>query len=919
MRNTLTCSGKPNLEMSDHLLGEGPEDELLADIFGAAINPSGFEVKGYQIENEIDRGGMGIVYRARQLHPEREVALKVMLPQHAYDETMRKRFFREIRAMASLDHGGILPIYEVGEADQMPFFSMKLAEGGSLAELLQRHSEGLSPSEAVTLVKAVALALHHAHQKGVLHRDIKPGNLLFGKSGRIYVSDFGVAKLAETDLWGLTRTENFVGTPDYIPPELIEKADESTMAGDIYSLGAVFYECLTGRKPFQGAKNLASHLRAVLEEPVVAPSRYRSKIPKDLETICLKTLAKNPAERYSSADEFAKDLSRWERGLPVVARPLNLVQRSWRFVKRNAVLSISTFLLATILATSAGVVFTQRAEARKKDRLRLFSLHVQQARTERLLGKPGFRQKVLSHLAQAKEIGSSPQIMDEAIAALATPDFIKIETGLVNEDEDEKLAASFPDRQGIERVFEENETAVALARDGLGRVTLWPAGKDSPIRVWVPSEGDRIVCEFLPDGGGLLVAGHEMGLARYDLKTGAFLERLPEPPGRITEIIISPQGSKVAVGGHFGIGVIDRKTFAWDWLHKDPPLRCEPTWSQDGTLLVAALGDQKEVKAFVAANGKEHYTFRTTGWAESMALDPFGRYAVVSSDDKRVSVFDLNKRKPLAQLSGAATFMQFCENGSRLKIGGANGRYSLWSFESPLGYYAWLSSFPSESSLTFRKASLSPDHRWLLLVFNECLQIYSVEERKLMSYYATNHQRIDSPAGAWWLPEKSGRILLQVPGAWDVLEVLDDGSIRYEKPSPKRVPGVKIVDINSAGDWRVNVLDENGQIEGEIWEKGKAAARALTVQEEELSLPQTQGSSKLYHARILENNLIEVRSKSGRVFHLTFPEGASVKHLFFLDDKERLVCVGYNNQLVEWNLREIRRHLKEIGLHSSDW
>ena len=276
---------------------------FLLDAFADAIEPEGFQIEGYELLKEIDRGGMGIIYLARQHQPDREVALKVMLPKYVGEEEMQERFQREAQAMAALDHPGILPIYEVGTSNSFPFFSMKLARGGSLAEKLEKHP--VNPREAAALMQKMAEAVHHAHQRGVLHRDLKPGNFLFDSKGQVFVSDFGVAKGLDNIEADITRTAAIVGTPHYISPEIASGASKATIASDIYSLGAVFYQCLSGSKPFGEHENLASHLRAVVDDSLVSPRHHIKGIPRDLETICLKALEKTPNKRYSSAASLA--------------------------------------------------------------------------------------------------------------------------------------------------------------------------------------------------------------------------------------------------------------------------------------------------------------------------------------------------------------------------------------------------------------------------------------------------------------------------------------------------------------------------------------------------------------------------------------------------------------------------------------
>lgn len=906
------------------------EHDFLGDVFGDAINESGFQVEGYELLGEIDRGGMGSVYHARQDNPDREVALKVMLPQLAFDKQMRARFFREIKAMASLDHPGILPIYEVGEADKMPFFSMKLALGGSLADRLQTYPEGFELPEVVEMIREIAMALHHAHQKGVLHRDIKPANLLFGARGRIYVSDFGVAKLEDQSLMSLTQTQNFVGTPDYIPPELVEDPSNSTIAGDIFSLGAVFYECLTGKKIYGESKSLASHLRTVTQDPVTPPSRIAEKIPKDLETICLKALDRNPGKRYSSAEEFANDLARWQQGLAVLARPLNLGQRAIRYIRRNALVSAATAIVLLILLIAGAILLNQRFEAQKADRMRVFSSMIEQARAERYLGKQGFRPKALKLLQDADAIADSPKILDEGIAVLNKPDLITttrpLEEGAATISQ-ELVPPSGDSRMRVELRWPGGE----LRAEPSGRLLMYPAGQEQPCRIWNPVAGGRIIAEYLPHRDALIIAGSENELALYSADNGELLrtlsidkgdyevrsydEREFSPLVQLSFFSLAPSGRKLALGGGFGVGVLDIETLSWSWWKRRGQLRFPPAWSEKEDLLAVALGEEKGVLVIDAEDGQASRAFETTGWAESVVLQRDGDYLAVACDDGLVYVFDLYQSQPLARLRLNAVSLRCCTEEDFLEITLRDGTRSYWDYRRPIGFHYWTGAISSITNLTFFNASLSPDGRWLLLVYNECLQVYSVEERKRTGFYATNHQRIDSTAGAWWLPDEEGAILLQVPGAWDVLRVSDEGKIVFEGPSDRRLPGARIVKIEPTGDWLVDVLDEDGVTQREIWQDGDAnrARPAERLEESEVRGLQNLSRSSRYRAEILRDGLIRVTTQANERFHLTPPEKTPIKFILFLPDGERLFCASYDNQLFEWDLAELRRELPRFG------
>jgi tRNA A-37 threonylcarbamoyl transferase component Bud32 len=310
----------------------------------------------YEILEEIARGGMGVVYKARQLRLNRVVALKMILAGRLASEADVARFRQEAEAAAHLDHSNILPIYEVGEHQGQHFFSMKLIEGGSLAA---RTAElAARPRDAAALAARLARAVHFAHQRGVLHRDLKPANVLLDPDGTPYVADFGLAKRTEGDS-GLTRTGAVVGTPSYISPEQARAEKQLTTAADVYSLGAILYELLSGQPPFRGGTALDTILQVLDREPD-DPRALNPRADRDLSAIALKCLQKAPEHRYESAAALAEDLERWLNGEPTRARPPSLAGQAWRWLKRNAaaaagVVALGTAAgLAAILALFAG-------------------------------------------------------------------------------------------------------------------------------------------------------------------------------------------------------------------------------------------------------------------------------------------------------------------------------------------------------------------------------------------------------------------------------------------------------------------------------------------------------------------------------------------------------------------------------------
>jgi hypothetical protein len=290
----------------------------------------------YELLEEIDRGGMGVVYKARQISLNRMVALKMILAGEFASPEDVERFHREAEAAANLDHRNIVPIYEVGEYQGQHYFSMKLIQGSSLV----CNSRSLPARRVAEIVAKVARAVHHAHQRGILHRDLKPGNILLDTQAQPHVTDFGLAKRVHGDV-GHTRTGIIVGTPSYMPPEQARSEKMLTTGADVYSLGAILYELLTGRPPFRADTPLDTILQVLGRDPE-PPRKVQPCVDRDLETICLKCLHKEASQRYGSAEALAEDLERWLRHEPIAARRTGPFERLWRWCRRNPLITAAT-------------------------------------------------------------------------------------------------------------------------------------------------------------------------------------------------------------------------------------------------------------------------------------------------------------------------------------------------------------------------------------------------------------------------------------------------------------------------------------------------------------------------------------------------------------------------------------------------
>ena len=296
----------------------------------------------YELLEEIGRGGQGVVYRAHQKSLNRTVALKVIGLGHWATEAHLKRFRREAEAAASLEHPCIVPIYEVGERDAQCYFSMKFIEGGQLDEVVKRTP--MSIARAVELIAKVARTVHYAHEHGILHRDIKPGNILLDAKGEPLLTDFGLARLVEAEST-ITGTLEVMGTPSYMAPE--QAAGETrklTSATDVYGLGAVLYQLLTGQPPFAGGTTYET-IRLLRDTEPRSPRLLNPKVDRDLSAICLKCLEKDPKRRYSSAVALAEDLEHWLKHEPIRAKRTGFFTHSRKWVRRNPAIAVLVTLL----------------------------------------------------------------------------------------------------------------------------------------------------------------------------------------------------------------------------------------------------------------------------------------------------------------------------------------------------------------------------------------------------------------------------------------------------------------------------------------------------------------------------------------------------------------------------------------------
>lgn len=545
----------------------------------------------YEILGEISRGAMGVVVRARQLSLNRVVAVKLMLDAALASPAMVQRFQTEAEATARLDHPHIVRIYEVGEHQGRHFLSMELVEGGTLADRLV--SPGKEARAAlVSMMSKVARAVHHAHQRGILHRDLKPANILLDAAGEPRVTDFGLAKLADvrgSDL--ATHAGAVLGTPAYMAPEQAEgRSSELTTATDVYGLGAVLFHCLSGRPPFQASSVMETLKSVVDREPSFSDRDPVVCADRDLQTVCLKCLSKDPGARYSSALALAEELERWMNHEPVLARPATPFERLQRTCRRHPAVAFLSAAVALLLVTVSLVSVmawirirqeqraTQAAAQGTEQRLYITSLAL--ARSSRQAAQPGWRSEALDALSKAALIKPGPEVRGELLSALVGVDARSLPLPSIALQSASPLYPDLPRQRFLVR--EDDAVSARALTDGheLTRLTRFPHPQSRLERfTGVSPDGRWMAARF--DDGSLQLRKFSTAVFFYDLsRLGRYAE------GRVA---FHPDSHRLAY-------LQERRLVRVGWLtnlfnHVDISVDDEVTrlaWSSDGVYLALA-------------------------------------------------------------------------------------------------------------------------------------------------------------------------------------------------------------------------------------------------------------------------------------------------------------------------------------------
>ena len=600
-------------------------------------------VPGYEIEGELGRGGMGVVYKARHLRLGRVVALKMLVGGQFADRAQRERFRAEAEAVARLQHPNIVQLFEAGECDAggepRPYFTLEFVEGGSLAERLAGRP--LPPAQAAGWLQSLAGAVHYAHTQGVIHRDLKPANVLLTRDGRPKVCDFGVARLL-SDSGRKTVSGMILGTAEYMAPEQAEGRGAAGPAADVYALGVILYEMLAGRPPFKGATTLDTLAQHRTQEPVPV-RRLQPSVPRDLETVCLKCLEKEPGRRYPSALDLAEDLRRFLDQKPVKARGVSAAGRLGRWARRNRSVAAALGVIALLLI---GVAIASSLAALRFERL---------ADEADRRGAAERRQRYRANMAAA---ATALQASNAGAARRA-------------------LAAAPEEYRGWEWLHFNSQLL-----DDARAVLRMPGVPDAA--AFRPGGTTRPALAFSPDGKRIAAGALEPGTVVWDTATGREAGMLPGQGHDVRDMAFVPDGHLLAwsAGGAL---------LSWDLSRNDRTIRCripEETLaglllSPDGRLLLGVKDQHLQLWDVPAGRKRADLPGQFEG-PDKAVFSGDGRHLAYSTDDYAVHLWDVQAGAEACVMRGHSQqvgALAFSPDGRRLAscAGYLDDSARLWS------------------------------------------------------------------------------------------------------------------------------------------------------------------------------------------------------------------------------------------------
>jgi len=700
----------------------------------------------YELLEKLAHGGMGVVYKVRQVSLHRIVALKMILPGHLASEEAVRRFHIEAKAAAGLDHPNIVSIYGAGQHEGQHYFTMQFVEGRNLSQHRALRPEGLPPREVARLMVAVARAVHHAHQRGILHRDLKPANILVDAHGLPRVTDFGLAKQIK-GAEELTLSGTMLGTPNYMSPEQAAGAGRPlTTATDIYSLGAVLYFLLSGRAPFEGATPIEVLRKVVEEEPLppgkakktrsprlekpdrqqAASPSHPSRLPsmhavdRDLETICLKCLEKDPSRRYASADALADDLERWLGNEPIRARPISRREQVAKWVRRNPGLTaMGTVTLAALVLGLGFSLWTLSKERRARQRVEATVVRLEVEQVDTLLAQDRTTAAVTQLARLLRRHPDSHVIAERLLSALSvlefSPSLDASRTNLPSLDgmtvgRRQWLALDFalPDEAHAGASWAEfspNDRRVLVAAGLSARV--WDAQTGQPVSKPMLHRNSVRLAHFSPDGQSVATVCAEASARVWDAHTGEPFTPPLQHGDRILDVRFSPDGRRIVTASADGTARV------WETRSAQPV----------GTLLPHRQNPDASLET-------EDYAIEFGESAESEPSDvllarssPDGRRVATACRDGVVRIWDTATGQllagPLAHRALIA-HLRFSSDGSRLVTIATDGAARVWETQTgqPLN-----EPLPDLPGTAHDSPNLSPDGRWIVTLSRNTAQV----------------------------------------------------------------------------------------------------------------------------------------------------------------------------------------------------
>jgi WD40 repeat protein/serine/threonine protein kinase len=642
----------------------------------------------YELLEEIARGGMGIVYRARQINLSRVVAVKMLLAGALAGKDFIQRFRTEAAAAASLQHANIVAIHEVGFLEGQHFFAMDYVNGVTLAQLAVQGP--LPARKAATYLHTIAEAIHFAHERNVLHRDLKPSNILIDSAtDQPRVTDFGLAKRLEAET-ELTLSGQVLGTPNFMSPEqATAKRAAVGKQSDVYSLGAILYYALTSRPPFQG-ETLTDVLLQVANNDPLAPHLLTPGLPHDLETICLKCLEKEPSARYQTAQDLADELSRFLRDEPIEARPISPLEKAWRWRQRKPVLASSFFLiviLLLILIIGSPLVVYRINQARKAETKQRLLAEENRERADQNLYDSDM--SLAQHAWDEGDLGRTVSLLEAHRPQVGEKD-----------RKDRRSFEWFYFRNLCEgdphltlRGHTQAVNCVAVSPDGK---VLATGSAGDEVRIWDNATGNLIrtlpelnvvSLAYTPDGKMLGVGGRDQ-VAVWNLETWRIIFKQTNNFARFRIAFLS-DGTRAVIGKRGGpFGKDGGSSELWDYStgelkHAFPESGGHVAVSQRGEYLATGYTD-KSVKIWDPATGRLVRSIKT-GEAEAMALSPDGRILVTSHWGPEVELWNASTGRRIGSLTNnpcRVWSLAFSLDGKFLVTGGADQLIRIWDVAS---------------------------------------------------------------------------------------------------------------------------------------------------------------------------------------------------------------------------------------------